>query len=168
MLALFKQLCPLWAEEINEEMHQPTQQQLVSNAQSLETTTTVSAARSDVAIDDDPSKTLPTVGTLARKKLDGPPEVTRVQETHLPTQNVQSESEIQTVEALLELHETLGVEATLANNLPDDNILDEYDNAAIMPVNAPPAPDYSKDYPLPGPMNNQETGDTLGWNLSLN
>ena len=132
----------------------------VSTAQTIETTTTVRAARSDVTIDDDPSNTLPIASTLVRKEHDGPPEVTRVQETHIPNQNMQSEAEIQTAEALLELHETLGVDATLANNLPEDNILDDYDNAAIMPVNAPPAPDYSKDYPLPAPTDNLETGDT--------
>ena len=48
---------------------------------------------------------------------------------------------------------------TPAIDLPEDNILDDYNNSAIMPVNAPPAPNYSKDYLLPAPSDNLETGD---------
>ena len=113
-------------------------------------------------MDGKPTKTLPIVSTPGtnRKEPEGPPEVIRVQEAPIPNQNVQSEAEIQTAEALLELHKTLRMPEPPAINLPEDNIVDDYDNAAIMPVNAPPAPDYSKDYPLPVPSDNLGTGNT--------
>ena len=67
-----------------------------------------------------------------------PPNVTRVQNE--PTVNVSYEADIQTAQTLLELHETQG--------LPENNLMADYDNSEIMPVNAPPVPDYSKKLPV--------------------
>ena len=67
---------------------------------------------------------------------------------------MQREADIQTAEALLELHKTL--------DLPANNILADYNNSDIMPVNAPPVPDYSKDYPLPATnIVDTNTDDTI-------
>ena len=80
-----------------------------------------------------------------------PPNITRVQNE--PTVNVTHEADIQTAQTLLELHETL--------DLPDNNLMADFDNSEIMPVNAAPVPDYCKDYPLPAPSNNNDTDDTI-------
>ena len=79
-----------------------------------------------------------------------PPAVTRLQDQRV---SERMEADIQTAETLLELHETL--------EIPDHNILADYDNSVIMPVNAPPVPDYSKDYPLPANMDEPDTDDTI-------
>ena len=80
-----------------------------------------------------------------------PPAITRVRDD--PIVNVRREADVQTAEALLELHETL--------DLPANNILADYDNSDIMPVNAPPVPDYSKDYPLPANIYDTNADDTV-------
>ena len=80
-----------------------------------------------------------------------PPKITRVQSES--TVNVSRESDIQTAHTLLELHKTL--------DLPDDNLIADYDNSEIMPVNAPPVPDYSKDYPLPASDDKNDTDATV-------
>ena len=92
--------------------------------------------------------TVVNVPTLTRTV---PPTVTRVQ--YESTLTTSQEAEIQTAKTLLELHETL--------DLPEDNLLAEYDNADIMPVNAPPLPDYSKDHPLPVSNDPNDTDATI-------
>ena len=84
-----------------------------------------------------------------------PPAVTRLQDDQVV--NDRREADIQTVESLLELHETL--------DLPVHNPLAGYDNSEIMPVNTPRVPDYSKDHPLPAPLpanvDETNTDDTI-------
>ena len=79
-----------------------------------------------------------------------PPVITRL---HDQPVSGRMEAEIQTANTLLELHETL--------EIPDPNLLADYDNSEIMPVNAPPVPDYSKDYPLPANIDETNTDDTI-------
>ena len=80
-----------------------------------------------------------------------PPNITHVQKE--PMAKVSREADIQTAQTLLELHETLDV--------PDNNIMADFDNSEIMPVNTPPVPDYCKDYPLTAPNENNDTDDTI-------
>ena len=81
-----------------------------------------------------------------------PPAIIRLQDQRV---SERMEDEIQTANTLLELHETL--------EIPSPNLLADYDNSEIMPVNAPPVPDYSKDYPLPANMDEPNTDDTIGY-----
>ena len=70
-----------------------------------------------------------------------------------PTVNVSREADIKTAHTLLELHKTL--------DLLEDNLMTDYDNSEIMPMNAPPVPDYSKDYPLPASKDKNDTDETI-------
>ena len=115
--------------------------QTITRMQSENETTTVADIPTSVA------STL--LSTYAK-----PPQITHVQ--HKPNLDIESQAEIQTAEALLELHATLEAPA-----LGD---LDIYDNAKLMPVDATPVPDYSKDYPPPTEMDqigNEDTDDTI-------
>ena len=83
-----------------------------------------------------------------------PPDITRLGLHDQPVSE-RMEAEMQTANTLLELHETLDTP------FPDPNLPAEYDNSDIMPVNAPPAPDYSKDYPLPTNIDEANPDETV-------
>ena len=86
------------------------------------------------------------------KDVTEPPNITQVQE---PSIGMQLEADLQTAKTLLELHKTL--------EIPESNQTLEDDNTDIMPVDAPPVPDYSKEYPLQteSQPNEEDTDDTL-------
>ena len=76
-----------------------------------------------------------------------PPIINRVQNLEINI-NQQGDEDLQTAETLLQLHETIGYPEdpapTSTDNLPD-SILDAYENEDILPVNAAPMPDLSKE-----------------------
>ena len=56
-----------------------------------------------------------------------------------------TDDELQTAETLLQLHETIGSPEHNWNNTLPDSILDTYENDDVLPVNAAPLPDISRE-----------------------
>ena len=123
----------------------PTKEGIPSESTNTTTTTALSIELPQVLVST--PQTDPTAITTGGSVL---PNVTRVHDK--PTVDVTREADIQTAQTLLELHETLG--------LPENNLMDAYDNSEIMPVDAPQVPDYSDSYPL-ATLNDNDTDATV-------